>query len=470
MARPWDNENFAYRREFHIDPAHVGSDHAHFPFGVVADDDDEFPKAHIEEHCYIFYDHNGVRLNHDTEDFNEGVSYTRFIIWVGVTTVYASPEGDENKIWMYYDPVSIDGANDKTKVWTDAGYAAVWHMSGLDYEEAADDETGHGNNGASDAGTPTYAQAGKIQECVEFNGSTSYIVCANGSLDMAGTYTVEAWLYHDTTAGDVIFSVGNDTTHCYILLVSGGTAFLYNNTASSFKAVSFPTETWTRMVFEYDTVANTVTFIRDATNYGTSAQTTDPAPSSGAVHIGGLYSGASQVFDGKVDELRVAAKNFGEAWHIFSYYNQSEADFEIAWQGEEERGGEPPASYPMNADAGSFALAGQPAGLSVDLDLAAEAGAFGLTGRAAALRADRKSAAAVGAFTLTGKAAGLKADRRIAADPAAFALTGLDAGLLAARVLLAGTGAFALTGQDAALTYSGGGIVPAPYYRLLMGR
>lgn len=151
--------------------------------------------------------------------------------------------------------------------------------------------------------------------------------------------------------------------------------------------------------------------------------------------------------------------------------------------------------YTLTADAGSFALSGNDAGLRATRSLTAAVGAFTLTGNDTGLTSlpapternyilgglfptyvqetgtrdfvlvaayvegtfpDALNAYSLptttGAFTLTGNATGLLRGYPLAAGLGAFVLTGTASGLTAARKLVAGTGTFSLTGQDAALT------------------
>lgn len=114
-------------------------------------------------------------------------------------------------------------------------------------------------------------------------------------------------------------------------------------------------------------------------------------------------------------------------------------------------------AYTLTAETGSFALAGNAAGLAASRQLAAAAGSFALAGIDAGLKRGYPLVASAGTFALTGQAAALKADRGLAAGAGAFALTGIDVGLVytpasGAYTLTADAGAFALTGNVAGLT------------------
>ena len=115
----------------------------------------------------------------------------------------------------------------------------------------------------------------------------------------------------------------------------------------------------------------------------------------------------------------------------------------------------------LTAEAGSFTLTGQAAGLRADRLLSAEAGSFTLSGQAAGLQAQRRMAAGTGAFDLTGQDAGLRVTRRMTAEAGSFTLSGQSATLVRALRLTAGTGAFSLIGQDAALNVAGSSTLAA---------
>jgi hypothetical protein len=111
--------------------------------------------------------------------------------------------------------------------------------------------------------------------------------------------------------------------------------------------------------------------------------------------------------------------------------------------------------YTITADAGTFALSGQAAGLLAGRSIGAGQGAFVLTGQDAGLDVTRSLVASVGTFTLSGQDAALSRGRTIVAATGEFALSGQAAGLEVDRLISAAVGSFVLTGQDAELTSSG---------------
>jgi hypothetical protein len=112
----------------------------------------------------------------------------------------------------------------------------------------------------------------------------------------------------------------------------------------------------------------------------------------------------------------------------------------------------------LTADAGSYAMTGQAAGLLLTRRITANAGAFTYTGIAAGLRATRRLTAAVGTYTMTGVAAGLRATRRLTAAVGTYTMTGVAAVLRATRRLTAAVGTYTMTGVAAALELVGGNL------------
>jgi hypothetical protein len=103
------------------------------------------------------------------------------------------------------------------------------------------------------------------------------------------------------------------------------------------------------------------------------------------------------------------------------------------------------------AASGSFTFTGNAAGLAKGVRMAAASGFFALTGSAASFLVSRKLAASFGTFTITGNAASLRKGFTLGTSAASFVLTGKAAGLLAQRKLVLASGSFVLSGNTVAL-------------------
>ena len=136
------------------------------------------------------------------------------------------------------------------------------------------------------------------------------------------------------------------------------------------------------------------------------------------------------------------------------------------------------ATYTLTADAGSYAVTGNAAALTIERALALDAGSYAVTERDAALTVSRTLSLDVGSFTFTGRDAALIVSRALSldvgsytftgrdatldyiesgehppinADAGAYTLTGHDAALSVQRALTADAGAYSVTGRDATL-------------------
>ena len=352
MARAWDNANFTYRREIRIDPTNVGSNQANFPLLVVANDDDQIDKTHIGGSGYwAFYDHNGTKLSWDVETISEGASYTNFTIWVGVPVVYTSPTGEQNKIWMYYDPSTAEEENEPTEVWTDAGYKAVYHLnegSGELY-----DSTGLGHS-LTAYNTPTYDATGKVGKCLTFNGANEYLLAS--AVPVAGQpCTLEAWLKPSADALMTVVYIGdiNNRDRMRIFAEASNDRVRGGVEESADYDYAEATNAWTLDAWSYAVMtvgaSNAITIVLDAdfVHKGTASPSAAPTDFDTVTVAVTPYDTNSKYmyWSGSIDEVRIANSVKTDAWINFVHKNVNEADFELAWQAEEE-GGEPPSFVP----------------------------------------------------------------------------------------------------------------------------
>ena len=111
-----------------------------------------------------------------------------------------------------------------------------------------------------------------------------------------------------------------------------------------------------------------------------------------------------------------------------------------------------PTSYTLTADAGSFSLTGQSAGLEYGRMVSASGGSYALSVGNAGVEYGRQVVAAGDSLSLSVGDAGLAATRTIAADGGSYSLSG-SAAVEYSRVIDAAGGSFALTVGDAGLDY-----------------
>lgn len=109
--------------------------------------------------------------------------------------------------------------------------------------------------------------------------------------------------------------------------------------------------------------------------------------------------------------------------------------------------------YDLSADAGSYAVTGQTAGLFYGYALAADSGSYTVTGQTATLQLDIPLAADPGSYAITGTDASLQKGLTLNADAGSYAVTGQTAGLAYGYAIAADAGAYSVTGQTAALEW-----------------
>lgn len=108
----------------------------------------------------------------------------------------------------------------------------------------------------------------------------------------------------------------------------------------------------------------------------------------------------------------------------------------------------PVTEYEINAELGSYALAGVDATLIKDMQLNAESSSYSLTGSdITELRALMFDAAA-DAYAVTGADASITSAHVLNAEPASYSITGVAASLIADRVIVALSASYTLTGAD----------------------
>lgn len=116
------------------------------------------------------------------------------------------------------------------------------------------------------------------------------------------------------------------------------------------------------------------------------------------------------------------------------------------------------ASYTLTANAGSYALTGSSASLSVGRKITADAGTYSITGSSATLSAGRQITANAGTYSITGGSAALSVGRKITANAGTYSISGGTAALSVGRKITGQAGVYSLTGGSAVLTKSSGGI------------
>jgi hypothetical protein len=208
-------------------------------------------------------------------------------------------------IGMYYGGSFSTFQSTASAVW-DANYKGVWHMG--EPTLTAHDSTANANNPTTLNGATTTTGAMGGAALI----GTSYInILHSTSLDItSGAITVEMWI-KPTTAAEGTYS------HLYSKI---GTEIYYNSGGTTINVHSYapPNGQWSSIAYTL-TYPTRVSYFNGS---GYSQNTYESASSNtGPLLIGG--NGATPVFIGAIDEVRISDIVRSADWIVTEYRNQS---------------------------------------------------------------------------------------------------------------------------------------------------
>ena len=116
-------------------------------------------------------------------------------------------------------------------------------------------------------------------------------------------------------------------------------------------------------------------------------------------------------------------------------------------------------AYKLTCSAGSYALSGNNATLTVNRKISAATGSYALAGNAATLAVARYLTADAGAYGFTGSPILVVDGHKMIASSGTYNLTGYDANFTLSKAFSLGTGTYNFVGKDATLVYTNNGIV-----------
>lgn len=341
MAEVWRDTDYAHRKQITVQHAYVDSDLTDFPLYVYINADTDINTSRVQADLddIRFYDGSGNLLKHEVESYSiDGTSCTANI-WVKKPSVYTSPSGTDNQLWLYYGYASATNGEDVANVW-DSNYKGVWHLD--------DASTNIADSTASLAGTKTgnaTAATGKVGTGCTLDGTGDYYTLGSpAALEITGTAarTVSMWAKTDAnTAYLVGFSVDNSSNKCLYRLqlnaAGNKAAFTMANSVGteivlSGSTTTISTGTWYQFTGVYDGT-NSHIYVNGAED--ASAGTITPLTTTISEGNIGTYRAHSAAWQGDLDEVRVSNTARSAAWIKFEYHNVTEADNELTWGAEE---------------------------------------------------------------------------------------------------------------------------------------
>ena len=301
-------------------------------------DDDLASDARADGYDIVFTASDGItKLSHEIERFDGATG--ELVAWVEVPNVSGSSNTD---LYMYYGNASSSDSQDVPGTWNN-GFVAVLHKDEASGTQS--DSTGRGNDGSLNGGT-SYITNEKMDGSRDFDGTSGYISLSNSSdINTGGPYTdrtISLWFNADTTAGrQVIFEEGAQVRG-FMVYIDNGSLYVggWNTTESGWSGTWHNTpisiDTWYHVTLLLTNGTSTVQPDKfkgylNGSEFG-SGDGSQVWAHSGDIRIarsGGNTryhtgtSGATNYFDGTVDELRIANATRSDDWIGTEYNNQS---------------------------------------------------------------------------------------------------------------------------------------------------
>ena len=324
--------SFNYQKDITIDHNDVVSDLTNFPVMIDITDSD------LRDHVLLNGDDiaftiNGVHVEHEIQLYDHYYSGTEahLIAWVKVPNLSS---GTDTVITMHYgslDASSISGS----EVWDD--YAVVQHLdddpTGIQYDSTANNFDGTSYGGLSTSNLVT----GQVGSAIDFDGTDDVISVGQIDTNDWTQFSMSAWINHDVTGDDRIFSKAPSTAVSTCIMHMGITPTnymrvrLYTDGTGGTVASSLDSSTtasiqaWHLLTWTWSATSATVFLYIDGQPAGSYSKDGDTIQNSDIMWIiANWETGTSDTrhFDGKIDEIRMRPSAVSAAWIETEYNNQ----------------------------------------------------------------------------------------------------------------------------------------------------
>jgi hypothetical protein len=361
----WYNSSWTRRKPVTIGAGQVTGTQNDFPILVRVTDAGLRDYARSDGFDILFtLDGHTVKLNHEIERFVKATG--ELAAWVRIPTL---SDAADTTVYMYYGNAAAADQSTPAAVW-DSAFKGVWRLRedpGAVGAGGIKDSTANANHGA-DYGAMTAANwvDGRIGKAIDFDGTDDYIGLGNpASLQIAAQITISAWVNTRVIPGA---QVHNIAAHGYRFSPDQEVFFrLYNGKyqAGSWNGVDHKTEAtipsqdlnaWVHLAATYDG--------QQWRLYRNGAQAAATADSTGAITVNADWAiaarggGGSRFFNGRIDELRIAAVSRGAGWLATEFNNQKEGSVFLTLGPEEPLAGCSYSIDPISASLGAGAGSG----------------------------------------------------------------------------------------------------------------
>ncbi|MBN1763172.1 MAG: DUF2341 domain-containing protein [Methanomicrobia archaeon] len=265
---------------------------------------------------------NSVKLDHEIEEFDGSTG--DLVAWVRIPSLTS---GTSYTLRMWYGNPSCGPQENPEAVW-DSNYRMVQHLEEPE-DQTSTDSTSYDNDGSVFDDTYVDQNAtGKIDGADLFDAliGRSYIeVPTSSSLDITGSFTLEAWVnvttFHASRVDDVIcknaYGMGIDEGEIVMEVVHGD----HHRTTGA----GLTTGTWYYIVAVFDNSADKVYIYLNGSEKLNADETNTPSANTNELEIGtcSANKGGKNV-DGILDEVRISATARDANWIKTSYTNQND--------------------------------------------------------------------------------------------------------------------------------------------------
>lgn len=278
-----------------------------------------------------FSKRNNSPLSFERERWDNTNNLAEF--WVLVDTIYQNSTKHQVKIyWGKSDAADSSQPEQVFKTANGYDFAGVWHLSTNNFNDATSNSNHGSNNGSAEAN-------GLIGVGKDFDGTDDYINCGLGSsLDITDSITIAGWIY-PRTQGPTLYVLAKrdgDNKQFSLSCYSGGYARFNTWEADQYlqTAVTIPTGQWTHLAAVYsssDSIGQI--YVNGVTLSGTDTTASPLTSAASNTFIGARGDGSggvTYVFDGILDEVRLAHSKRSADWIKLGYETQKSGQTVVA--------------------------------------------------------------------------------------------------------------------------------------------
>jgi hypothetical protein len=320
---------WSYYKTITIDKSKVQGTLTNFPVLINITDSNLASSAQSDGDDIVFTDNaNSVKLDHEIEEFNKSTG--KLVAWVRIPSLSS---GSDYTMRMYYGNSECGNQQNPTGVW-DTYYKMVQHLEETEDQPTTDSTANHNNGTVGEDSQVNQNATGKIDGADDFEGTgNSYVeVADSSSLDITGSFTLEAWAKFDEFPDalkqvSLLVCKGDDASTGYCMGVNSSHELRMKvGSSNHFTSSSgITTGTWYHIVSVFNHTSNSVAVYVNGNQKLSESTTGSLSATAKTLRIGACSFSApcAGQTDGIIDEVRVSNTARSADWIVTSYNNQN---------------------------------------------------------------------------------------------------------------------------------------------------